>query len=74
MELWHIPQREIEEFDSLARIGSTWEVPPSGVYLDELTKTFVRWEAKPQPPPELSAHAIMRVVGSNPDWEKLLIV
>jgi hypothetical protein len=37
LKLRHIPRRDNEEADSLARIGSTQYMPLGGVFLDELT-------------------------------------
>ena len=42
LELCHIPRRDNEEDDSLARIGSTRDMPPSGVFLDKLTRPSAR--------------------------------
>ena len=36
LELRHIPRMDNEEADSLARIGSTQDMPPGGVFLDKL--------------------------------------
>ena len=38
LELRHIPRRDNEEADSIARIGSTRDMPLGGVFLNELTK------------------------------------
>ena len=39
LELRHIPRRDNEEADSLARIGSTQDMPPGTVFLDELMRS-----------------------------------
>ena len=36
LELCHIPRRDNEKADSLARISSTQDTPPGSVFLDEL--------------------------------------
>jgi len=46
MELRRIPRRDNDEADNLSRIGSTREIPPSGMFLDELTRPTARWEAE----------------------------
>ena len=73
LELCHIPRRDNEEADSLARIGSTQDMPPGGVFLDELTRPLARWEVETQPPPEPSVLTITKVVGSNLDLVQELI-
>ena len=67
LELCHIPQRDNEEADSLTRISSTRDIPPGGVFLDELTRSSARWEVKTQPPLEPSVVTITKATGSNPD-------
>jgi ribonuclease HI len=42
LKLCHIPRRDNEEADSLGRIGSTRDMPPSGLFLDELTRPSTR--------------------------------
>jgi ribonuclease HI len=65
LELCHIPQRDNEKADSLARIGSTRDMPPGGMFLDKLTRPKAWWEVETQPPLELSAFIITKAVGSN---------
>jgi ribonuclease HI len=68
LKLRHIPRRDNEEADSLARIGSTRDMPLGGVFLDELTRPSTHWEVKTQPPLEPSMLTIIKAIGSNPDW------
>ena len=48
LELRHIPRRDNEEADSLARIGLTQDMPSGSVFLDELTRPLAHWEVKTQ--------------------------
>ena len=66
-ELCHIPRRDNEEADSLARICSTRDMPLGEVFLDQLTRHSAHWEVETQPPPEPNVLIITRVVGSNLD-------
>ena len=68
LELRHIPRRDNEEADSIARIGSTRDMLPGGVFLDELMRPLARWEVKTQPLPEPSVVTITKAACSNPDW------
>ena len=67
LELCYIPRRDNEESDSLARISSTRDMPPGGVFLDKLTRPSTCWEVETQPPPEPSVLTITKVAGSNPN-------
>ena len=67
LELRHIPRRDNEEANSLARIVSTRDTPPGGMFLHELTKPSACWEVETQPLPKPSALNIIKAVGSNPD-------
>ena len=51
LELRHIPRRDNEESNSPTRIGSTRDMPPGAVFLDELTRPSARWEVETQLPP-----------------------
>jgi ribonuclease HI len=51
LKLRHIPRRDNEEADCLARIGSTQDMPPGGMLLDELTRASARWVVETQLPP-----------------------
>ena len=57
MELHHIPQKENEEANNLARLGSTQDTLPSGAFLDILTKPSIRLDAKHEEPPKESTQA-----------------
>ena len=48
LELCHIPRRDNEEADSPTRIVSTRDMPPGGVFLDELTRPLAHWEVETQ--------------------------
>jgi hypothetical protein len=65
IELRHIPRRDNEKVDSLARIGSTRDMPLGGMFLDKLTRPTTRWEVETQPPLEPSAFIITKAAGSN---------
>jgi hypothetical protein len=67
LELRQIPRRDNEEADSLARIGSTQDMPPGSMFLDELTRLTACWEVKTQPLPKPSIHIITKAASSNPD-------
>ena len=68
LELCHIPQRDNEDADSLARIGSTQDVHALGsVFPYELTRPSAHWEVETQPPLEPSVLTISKATGSNPD-------
>lgn len=56
-ELHHIPQKENEEADNLARLGSTQDTLSSGAFLDILTKPSIRLDAKHEEPPKESTQA-----------------
>ena len=73
LKLCHIPRRDNEEADSLAKIVSTRDMPLGGVFLDELTRHSARWEVETQPPPEPSVLAITKAAGSNPNWAQELV-
>ena len=67
LELRHIHQRDNEEANSLTKIGLTQDMPPGGMFLDELTKPAARSEIETQPLPEPSILTIAKATGSNPD-------
>jgi hypothetical protein len=50
LELCHIPRRDNEEANSLTKISSTQDMPPGGVFLDELTRPLARWKVETQNP------------------------
>jgi hypothetical protein len=60
LELCHIPRRDNEEANSLARVGLTQDIPLGGVFLDELTKPLARWEVETQPLPKLSVLTVCK--------------
>ena len=67
IKLRHIPRRDNEEDDNLARIGLTRDMPPGSVFLDEVMRLLARWEVKTQPPLKPSVLTITKAAGSNPD-------
>ena len=67
LELRHIPRRDNEEADSIAKIGSTQDMNPGGVFRDELMRPSARWEVETQPLREPSILIITKVTGSNPN-------
>jgi len=48
-------------------------MPPSSVFLDELTRPSARLEVETQPLPEPSVLTITKAACSNPDWAQELI-
>ena len=67
LNLCHIPRRDNKEANSLDRIGSIRDMPPGGMFLDELTKPLARWEVETQPLLKPSILTITKAEGSNPD-------
>jgi hypothetical protein len=59
LELRHIPQRDNEEANSLARIGLTRDTPLAGVFLNKLINPLARREVETQPLPEPSALSVI---------------
>jgi ribonuclease HI len=67
LELRHIPRRDNEVADSLARISLTRDMPPGGVFLNELMRPSACWDVETQPLLEPSILTITKAAGSNPD-------
>lgn len=67
MELRHIPRKENEEADSLAKLGSTREALLSGAFLDVLTKPSIRLEVERGELPKLNPQVNMQVEATNLD-------